>query len=362
MDSVELTLENIYYDPEHPAAYGSIQKLYDAAKQVNKRVTLKIVKDWLSAQDSYTLHRSVNRKFKRVPTYADRIDSVWQLDTADVRHLAQYNSKVKYLLMIIDVLSRFAFVAPMTNKSAARVTECFKKIKKQFNRSPKCVVSDPGLEFRGKFTDYLKSAGIKQILLRVEQKAPYAERFIRTIKEKMVKYMTHNDTKSYLEVLPDIVRGYNTAVHRITKMKPIDVSRNNDLALKQRLYGHLAGFSFPRESKFQIGDLVRQVKKLKALDKGTTQTTTDEVFEIGEIIADHPPQYLYRLKDLFGGYIRGSFHAKELVKVRTVADPKKRYMKPGKLRVKKTKRIVQKFQTYKGWPRKFDVKLSTTKH
>lgn len=357
MDSVAITLNSIYYDPGHPASFGSVDKLYRAAKKENSLVTLDGVKEWLSGQDAYTLHRSVNRKFKRVPTYANHIDSVWQLDTADVRHLTRHNSGIKYLLMIIDVISRFAFVSPMSNKSAERVAQCVDEIKNRFNRKPEVVVSDPGLEFRGKFTEYLNKEGIKQILLRVEQKAALAERLIRTVKEKMVKYMTHNDTKRYLEILPDIIRSYNRRVHRSIGMAPIDVTPDNEATVKDKLYGHLEGYHFPTKSKFNIGDLVRQVKKLKALDKGTTQTTTDEVFEIADIDMFHPPEYLYRLKDLAGDYIRGSFHGTELVKVENVENPKKKYMKPGDVREKVTKRKVQRFSTFKGWPNKFDVRL-----
>lgn len=361
MDPVALTLKKIYYDPAHPAAFSSVDKLYRAAKLINSKITLDKVKQWLTGQDAYTLHRSVNRKFKRVPTYAAHVDSVWQFDTADVRHLSKYNSKIKYLLMIVDVISRFAFVVPLENKSAARIAQALDVIKTRYNRSPNCVVSDPGLEFKGDFTAYLKKKGIKQILLRVEQKAPLSERFIRTIKEKMVKYMTYQNTKRYLEVLPDIVRAYNNTVHHTIKKKPIDVNTENENEVKETLYGHLRD-STPRRPKFNIGDLVRQVKKLKALEKGTNQTTTDEVFEVVRIDPFHPPEYLYQLKDMAGDYIRGLFHAKELVLVQPSENPLERYQREGTIRVKPTKRQTQKFRTYKGWPRKFDKKLSVKKY
>ena len=356
MDNLELTLRKIYYNPEHPASFGSIVKLHAAARIKIKGLKRKQVEDWLSAQDTYTLHRAIKRKFLRVPTYANHVDSVWQLDTADVRHLAEYNDGIKYLLIIIDVLSRFAFVVAMHTKESSRVVKSFQQIRDLFNRTPQIVVSDPGLEFRGEFTDYLKQENIQQYLLRKEQKAPLAERFIRTLKEKMVKYMTHEDTQTYVPVIGELVRSYNNAVHSRTKHKPIDVNKDMEDEMKKILYGKYEGFVFYKDGKFQPGDMVRQVRKLKALDKGTTQTTTNEVFIVKFIDFSRPPRILYYLTDINHKDIKGRFYEDELVRVKTLTDPRQ-YMKSGEKRIKKTKRKTQVFKTFKGWPNKFDIRI-----
>src|ERR1700722_2670038 len=128
-NSMEAVLADIYYNPENTASFGSVKKLLAAGRAKIPKLTKEQVEDWLSAQDTYTLHRAVKRKFQHVPTYADHVDSVWQLDTADVRHLQHTNNGIKYLLIVIDVLSRFAFVAPMRTKEAARVVKCFRDIR-----------------------------------------------------------------------------------------------------------------------------------------------------------------------------------------------------------------------------------------
>ena len=56
-----------------------------------------------------------------------------------------------------------------------------------------------------------------------EEKSVVAERFIRTLKNKIYKHMTVVSKKVYLDVLDDTVNKYNNACHRTIKMKPIDV-------------------------------------------------------------------------------------------------------------------------------------------
>ena len=102
MDSVEAVLEKIYYDPENPSSFGSVQKLLREAKKQVRGISRRQVENWLSGQDTYTLHRSIKRKFQRIPSYADHVDSVWQLDTADVKHMKSTNDGIKFFLIIID--------------------------------------------------------------------------------------------------------------------------------------------------------------------------------------------------------------------------------------------------------------------
>lgn len=348
---METLLSSIYYNPQHPASFGSFLKLYKAAKPYLQNITLDDVKRWLSSQNTYTLHRRVVRKHETVPFYADHVDSTWVMDTADVRHLAADNDGIKYFFIIIDVVSRFAFVVPMENKSAPRLVKAFQHIKNEYGRSPKLVVSDPGLEFRGAFTKYLQESNIDQYLLRAKQKATLAERFIRTIKEKMLKFMSHYGTKRYIDSLGELVRSYNYAVHSRTRMRPVDVTLENEQEVKARLYGRYGNWD-PPTPRYGIGDMVRLARKLETLVKRSgTQTSTDQVFIVGYVDSSHPPRHLYRLKDTMGEYIKGSFYDEDLVPVKNVSDTRQ-YMQTDK-KISKRGKIIKSF---KGWPRKFNIK------
>lgn len=355
IDEIDKILRKIYYDPENPASLGSVRKLVTAARKKHKWIKKHHVIEWLAGEDPHTLNVSVKRIFHRIPTYADHVDSVWQLDLADTRHLAQHNDGVKYLLIIIDVLSRFAFVVPMKTKEANMVIRSFETIREKYGRSPQVVVSDPGLEFRGKFSEYLKDNYIQQYLLRVKQKAPLAERFIGTLKKKMERYATYTDSERYIDVLGQLVKSYNYAIHSRIKRRPVDVNEKNEEDVKELLYSKYYDHVFPLP-KFSVGDWVRQVIQLGPLDKGTRQTTTNEVFEIREIDYSRPPRILYKLTNMKGHYIKGRFYEEELVRVKKLPSPKD-YMRTAEKRIKKTKRKTQIFKTYKGWPKLFDEKL-----
>ena len=60
-----------------------------------------------------------------------------------------------------------------------------------------------------------------------EGKSVVAERFIRTLKNKIFKHMTAISKNVYFDVLDDIVNKYNNTVYRTIKMKPIDVTSNS---------------------------------------------------------------------------------------------------------------------------------------
>ena len=68
----------IFYDPDHPAGFGSVAKLASASK-TNKG----IVNEWLSGQNTYTLHKPVRKRFPRNPYTVTNIDDVWEMDLAD---------------------------------------------------------------------------------------------------------------------------------------------------------------------------------------------------------------------------------------------------------------------------------------
>jgi hypothetical protein len=98
-----MSLGTIHYDPKYPAGFSSVAKLAQSAN-TNK----KHVQEWLSAEDTYTLHKPVRKRFPRNPYTVTNIDDVWELDLADLIALAKYNSKYKYLLNVIDIFSRYA--------------------------------------------------------------------------------------------------------------------------------------------------------------------------------------------------------------------------------------------------------------
>ena len=75
------------------------------------------MKQWLSYQDAYTLHKPVRRTFSRRPIVVDGIDHQWQAYLTEVQRLKKDNDSYSYLLTVIDVLFKYAWVIPLKNKS-----------------------------------------------------------------------------------------------------------------------------------------------------------------------------------------------------------------------------------------------------
>ena len=113
-----------YYDPQHEAAFGTLEKL----KRVEKKTgvaKLGEVKPWLEKQDAYALRRPVRKRFPRNPYSLDNIMNVWECDLMDLQALSRHNDGVKYLLTVIDVFSKFLHMIPLKSKSGKDVSAAF---------------------------------------------------------------------------------------------------------------------------------------------------------------------------------------------------------------------------------------------
>ena len=111
-----------YFDLRHPASFIGSQNFH---RHLDKKFTTKQIKDWLSKQDSYTLHKPDRRRFQRRKIYAKCIDDLWQADLADVSSLSKFNDNFKFLLTCIDVLSEYSWVIPLKTKSVKLITDAF---------------------------------------------------------------------------------------------------------------------------------------------------------------------------------------------------------------------------------------------
>ena len=100
----------------------------------------------------------------------------------------------------------------------------FKKIISK-ERKPNKIWVDQGSEFYNQsFKDFLKINNIEMYSTFNEGKSVVAERFIRTLKNKMFKHMTTISKNVYFDVLEDVVNKYNNTVHKTIKMKPIEAT------------------------------------------------------------------------------------------------------------------------------------------
>ena len=303
-------IHDAYYNVNSPACFAGAAAVLRECKKKNKSITKKEVDEFLAKQETYTLHKQKQRKFKRNVTKSAGIDVDWQADLADMSHLKHWNSGFTFLLICVDILSRYAFVVPIKRKTPVLVAEAFKSIIKT-GRKPWKLTTDRGLEFKGApFQTFLKSEEIyHRYSNSPEIKCAVAERYIRTLKSRIWKYFTRNNTKRYLDVLPDIVKSINNSYHRTLKRTPASVNQGNQTEVWKSLYETKQSV----KPRFKLGDNVRISREKHVLSKGYRPNYTSEVFVISKILRRQPPTYT--ITDSDGEEIEGVFYNEELVLV-----------------------------------------------
>lgn len=311
---VEPVLENIYFNLNNPSCFSSIKNLYKEAKKELPSLSRHEVQEWLSKQEAYSLHKPATKRFLRNPVVVNGVDIQWEIDLVDLSMLKSHNDQYKYLLQVIDVGSRYGFSLPIKTKQPEVVAAAFEKILKQSNRKPVIVASDAGKEFTAKyFQNMLRKHKIYFFVPTSDSKCPIVERWNRTIKTRMWKYFTHNNTFRYLDILPSLIRAYNNSFHRMLSCKPSEVTEETAHVVAQRLKNRpeFKGKSCP-VYKFSIGDRVRLSKRKEIFEKGYEANWTREIF----IVYDHAakPLPVYRVKDLQGQKIAGYMYENQLQK------------------------------------------------
>ena len=202
----------------------------------------------------------------------------------------------------------------MNDKKGETVTEAFKSIFKE-GRIPKYIWVDKGKEFYNKhLNDLVEKHNVQMYSTENEEKSSVVERWNRTIKTKMWKQFTVQGNTQYLEMLPKILKQYNNTKHSSIKMTPIEASKKkNEGIVYFNLYGDMDQVT--SKPKFKIGDKVRISKyKRKGYDKGYTPNWTEELFTIDNI--QYTNRITYKIKDLRGEDIQGSFYEPELLKAK----------------------------------------------
>ena len=352
MNTVKGDLNKIYYDLSSPSAFSGLSAVYKQAKKQRPNLKRKDVEEYMLSQDTYTLHKPARHYFPRNRVVASGIDSDWQADLCDVQSLKKYNDNVSYLLTVIDVLSKHGWAVPIPQKTPEMVKKAFMTILKQSMRHPGRLFTDQGKEFVGKiFKTFLEGEGILHLTSRDPNvKASVVERYNRTLKSRIWKYLSHHNTHRYIDAVPHLVNAINHSYQRMIKMRPVDVTAENEAEVWQTLYGKMKEKS-RKEPKFHVGEKVRIGKYKHIFEKGYLPNYTEEVFEISQVV--HRIPTVYRLKDYNGEPIEGVFYGYELVKV--IKDETEEHYKIEKVLKTRTKKGVKEvFVKWKGYPNKFN--------
>lgn len=160
-------------------------------------------------------------------------------DLVEVQSIAKQNKGFRYILVIIDEFSKYAWAQPIKKKTGKDVTEAFVKILKSANgHKPQNLQTDAGKEFYNQvFQNLMKQQNIYHFSTLGGAKASIVERFDRTLKSKLYKYFTAANMLKYVDVLPKLMYQYNHTYHKSIRMSPAKVTSFNTKEVWYNLYG-----------------------------------------------------------------------------------------------------------------------------
>lgn len=231
-------LKAIYYDPSKAGSFSGPDKLYRYVWKEGKYVISKQkIRKWLKRQEAYSLQQPVWRRFQRNKVITTGIHDQWDADLMDMSKYASNNDEFAYILVVIDIFSKYTWLRPLKNKKGNAVSRAFGEILEE-GRRPKRLRTDKGQEFRSiEFNGLLTDRDIDHLYAQnTEIKANYAERVINTIKSKIHRYLTYKMSDRYIDRLQEFAGNYNSTYHRTIGMAPAKVSKSKETNLWWKMY------------------------------------------------------------------------------------------------------------------------------
>lgn len=256
------------------------------------------------------IHKNARVNFLRRRVIMKDIDDTWQADLIDMLAISNVNSGNKYILVVIDTFSKFAWAYALKQKNQETVASAFQNLLKQ-GRIPKNLQTDLGTEFYNiKFNNLMKTYKINHYSTYTTKKAAIAERFIRTLKSKLYKqFSLKGNYRWYDGTLEDVLNDYNNSYHRTIACSPANVNKHNKNIILRR-YEKACKSSLSNTHKYKVNEFVRISKHKGIFEKGYTPNWSTEIFRIKKVQNTSPVTYL--LEDSRKQPILGAFYKEEL--------------------------------------------------
>ena len=256
------------------------------------------------------LHKPVRKKFLKRFVFVRHVDDIWGADLVELPTLSKKNSGFRYILMVIDVFSKYGWGVPLKTKTGKEVASALRTIFKE--DKPTKLWVDKGREFYNKdVSELLKKNNIEIYSTNNDEKCSVVERWNRTIKTQLWRYFSANGTQKYTDILQPLIDKYNATKHRSIGMTPTDARKpSNYQQVFKNLYLKKVQ-ARNKQPKYKVGDKVRISVKKDIFEKGFTINWSDKIYTITEILKTLPPTY--KIKD-DREEIKGTFYEQELQK------------------------------------------------
>ena len=282
--SINKELEKLYYNPKY--GFTSATKFYKTAKENNINITQKQINEFINNQAVTQIFKEQKRPKYFSSIVADKIRDEYQMDIMIYDRYAFH--KYKYILVIIDIHSRYAEARAMTNRENTTIMDNIKNIFKIIGK-PKIISSDN--EFNTiEFKKYCleNNIGAKFSEPLEIQKNSVVERFNKTLAGYIKKIREGLKIYDWPKHLDEIMTNYNNSYHRTIRNTPYEIffkkgKNKQDILIVPRT--------------FKIKDKVRLRLKKKIFDKSDVLYFSKEIYIIDDIDEDDYGTTQYKLSN-----------------------------------------------------------------
>ena len=278
------------------------------------------------------LRKPIIRKFYKINVYSGFKDNILGADLADMQWIIKFNKGFKFLLCVIGIFSKYASVVRLKDKKDASIVNAFQQILDKSVRKPNKIWVDKGSElYNSSFKKWLKDNDIEMYSIHNEEKSVVAERFIRTLKTKIYKYMTSVSKNVYIDKLDDIVGEYNNTYHRTITIKPVDVEDNTYINFNNEVND--------KDPKFKVGNHVRISKYKIIFAKRYTANWSEEFLLLVKLrmqFHGHILLMILMVKKALGNFMKKSYRRlikKKLGLKRWLKEKVRNYMLSGRVMI-----------------------------
>ena len=143
----EELLKKLYYDLKNPAAYSGKSTLLQEAKKHDSNISTEDVEGLLKSQLAYTLYKPIHLNFNTRLVVVHQINEQWHIDLVDKSKLSKHNDGFKFIMVVIDILSKYAWLESHKSKHGIAIKNALEHIFSQTIVRPKVIHTDKGTKF-----------------------------------------------------------------------------------------------------------------------------------------------------------------------------------------------------------------------
>lgn len=278
MNDEEL-LYDLYYKKLN---FDGANILFKKARVVNKDIAFEFVKEWLNKQATHQQNSNKSKRIVYLPIYSESPFG-FQIDLTFFPRYKKQNDDYYVLFTAININTRYAYAYSAKSKDGDTILDIMKRFHDKALEID-TITTDEGTEFTNKFfTNYCDDNNIKVFFVKGDShKLGIVNRFHRTLKNKLLKYMTSQDTVRWIDVIDKIIWNYNHTINRGIGIEPYKANsfiQTDIIANKQEQTEKIHS----REPKYEVNKKCRILNKTELFDDKMTPQYSNKIYTITKV-------------------------------------------------------------------------------